>query len=152
MSSKKPRKKKNNGAYRKYKTARAFTSSYVVAGLNKEPVMLVDATNMKPTPMSPLMYDQLNNIKHYWSVVMIVAGRESNGKFRFVTDFIECSDRLLMENLSPVIAHEHQEAIDHMKEHNELLYHGWVATTVPKCDFDNQMIEKFFNELTGVEV
>lgn len=149
---KKPRKKKNNNEQRKYRLARAFTSSYVMAGLNKNPVMLVDALTMKPTPMSRLMFDQLNNVAHFWSIVMVVMCRERNGKLKFTTDFIEFSDRHYMKNLSLVVANEHQELIDEIAKNNTILYHGWVATTVPKCDFDDDIVKTFFNELVGLEM
>lgn len=149
--SKKPRKKKNNVVERKYRLARAFTSSYILARLGNAPVLFVDALNMRILKGSNKLAQCFNKSKHYWTIMLVVGCRESNGKFKMVTDMIGCADRMYHQDLEAFLDQEHQALIEECKKHMKIEYVGWVATTVPEADFELEPVVELFDKLLEKE-
>ena len=146
--SKKPRSKKNNNFERKYKMARAFTSSYAVAQVNSNACEVVDLSkNLKVRQVSRTLVEQLTKIKHKWTVLLCVLCTESNGKHKLVTDQITFKHRKHQSELREFLLAEHRLMADDCASKMTVNSLAWIATPLQDIDFQLEEVDNLLIEL-----
>lgn len=146
------RRKKHNPVKRYETQARLAVTGLCFGVKPYQPTDDVDCFDLKTgikVPVGPSIAWALSECHFNFAFLLLVVSAESNGKYRFITDYDRVAAKYKHSTLVDYLNSNHDAIIDEEKRRgNKIVGVGWLACPVPKYD-DDYIIERMRSILTG---